>query len=104
MPSDEDVIYVNGIDPETGEYAIPPFSISDLAKQVRARPGVDTVTHTRGATRRSYGLPYGVQAGWGIVFHEDAQQDVRMALAPLIELRRMQAGGNFKELDYKKGE
>ncbi|WP_204326464.1 hypothetical protein, partial [Stenotrophomonas maltophilia] len=44
------------------------------------------------------------ESGWGIVFHEDAPPPVRAALEPLMALRKTQAGGLFKVLDYKKGE
>ena len=104
-----DLVYVNGIDPETGAYAVPPRSIEELAKAVRDRPGVETVTELhRNVTR--FGLPFNVdfnkleEAGWGIVFHEDTPQEVRAALAPLVAARRGQAKTLFKELDYKKGE
>ena len=36
------------------------------------------------------------QVGWGIVFHEDTPQDVRDALAPLVDHRRS-AGGKPAE-------
>ena len=110
MPGDEEFIYVNGIDPETGQYAVPPVSVSELAAKVRVKPGAAAVSHMRGPALESFGVPYGVdlnklgEAGWGIVFYEDTPQEVRNALAPLIELRHGQAGNLFKELDYKKGE
>lgn len=106
---DPNLVYVNGIDPETGAYAVPPRSIEELAKAVRDRPGVETVAELhRNVTR--FGLPFNVdfnkleEAGWGIVFHEDTPQEVRAALAPLVAARRDQAKTLFKELDYKKGE
>ena len=40
MAADPNLIYVNGIDAETGQYAFTPRSIEQLAKQVLVRPGV----------------------------------------------------------------
>jgi hypothetical protein len=108
---DPDFVYVNGIDPETGKYAVPPESVADLAKRVRMRPGVDAFSELHGEAPRSFGIqPFGVdltdltEAGWAIVFAEDTPQEVRDALEPLVEHRRKQAGALFKSLDYKKGE
>ena len=105
-----DFVYVNGIDPETGKYAVAPRSVEDLAKDVHRNPRVDPFRDLHGDRPRSFGLPFGVdydkldEAGWGVVFHEDTPQDVRAALASLVASRGNQAKERFKELDYKKGE
>jgi hypothetical protein len=105
-----DLIYFNGIDPDTGTYAVAPMSIDDLAKGVRARPGVASVAELHGETPRSFALPWGLdltelgQAGWAVIFPEGTPHEVRDALAPLLEHRRKQAGDLFKVLDCKKGE
>jgi hypothetical protein len=107
---DPNRIYFNGIDPDTGTYAVPPVSIDDLAKRVRARPGVETLTELHGEAPRSFAVPFGqdltnlADVGWAVVFPEDAPQEIRDALAPLVEHRRKQAGDLLKVLDYKKGE
>jgi hypothetical protein len=109
-PDDPRLVYVNGIDIETGNYAFPPRSVDDLAKQVLIRPGVAGFTQLHTETPRSFGVPFGMdptkpeEAGWGIIFHEDTPLDVHDALDPLIKLREKQAAGRFKVLDYKKGE
>jgi hypothetical protein len=105
---DPNLIYVNGIDPDTGTFAVPPVSIDDLAKNVRSKPDVEPLAEER-ATRGPF-APFGKDmtrledVGWAIVFHEDTPQEVRAALAPLIEHRRALAGNLLKVLDYKKGE
>jgi hypothetical protein len=105
-----EIIYVNGIDFDTGTYAVQPRSVEDLANDVRRRPGVTLIAELHGEAPRSFGLPFGVDfdkledAGWGIVFHEDTPPDVRAALASLVGVRGNQAKARFKELDYKKGE
>jgi hypothetical protein len=64
----------------------------------------------RGLLERHLGLPDGVdakdiaQAGWGAIFAKGASDEVRAALAPLLERREEQAGGRFKLLDWKPGE
>jgi hypothetical protein len=107
---DPNLIYVNGIDAETGTYAFPPRSIEEIAKQVLARPGVGAFVEMHAEKPRSFALPFNMdtnkleESGWGIVFHADTPQDVRKALEPLIEFRRKQATGRLKVLDYKKAE
>jgi hypothetical protein len=109
-PADPNLLYFNGIDPETGTYAIRPVSIDDLAKRVRARPGLETITDLHGDTPRAFAIPfdtdmtYLAQAGWAVIFPEGTPQEVRDALAPLLEHRRKQAGDLLKVLDYHKGE
>lgn len=109
------LIYLNGIDPQTGTYAIRPVSIDKLAKKVQQRPGTDAVVEVhrgmqRGEKPRSFAAPFGKDltnlhdVGWAIVFPEHPQRGVRDALAPLIEQRHKQAGDLLKILDYKKGE
>jgi hypothetical protein len=108
---DRDLVYSNGIDPDTGTYALPPFNVDELARDIRSRQGSPAVMKFhQEAVIRKFAAPFGVdlakpdEAGWAIVFHEDTPQDVRDALAPLIAHRRQQAGGRFKQMDYKKGE
>jgi hypothetical protein len=109
-PTDPSLVYVNGIDFNTGDYAFKPRSIDDLAKGVLAGPGVDSFSKRRGDKPRSFALPFNMnptklaEAGWGVVFHEDTTPDVRQALNPLIEFRRTQAGKRLQVLDYRKGE
>ena len=108
--TDPNLVYVNGIDPETGSYAVPPRAIEEIAKVIRRSPSVSSVRGLHGEQPRSFGLPFGInfdlleEAGWGIIFHEDTPQDIRAALSPLVTVRRNRAKNRFKELDYKKGE
>jgi hypothetical protein len=108
--SDPNLIYVNGIDFDTGNYAFAPRSIDDMARQVLEHPGVDAFNETHDDQARSFGLPFDMkpdkleETGWGIIFHENTPQPVRDALEPLMALRRTEAGGLFKVLDYKQGE
>jgi CHAT domain len=107
---DLNLVYVNGIDFETGEYAVAPRSIEELAKDVRQNPGADSMRSLHGNQPRSYALPFDVafdqleETGWGIIFHENTPRDVHTALGRLLTLRGNQAKGRFKELDYRSGE
>ena len=107
---DPQLVYFNGIDPDTGTYATPPVAIADLAKRVGSHPdGADIAASSDEGSRGIVAL-LGVdldrldQAGWGIIFHEDAPESIRAALEPLIAHRRQQAGSHFKILEYRKGE
>ena len=105
----KELIYVNGIDFDTGQYAVPPQPIDEIAKRVFQRPGLDKFSDMH-AEHERFAIPFGVdldqpaQAGWGIIFHPDTPPDVRAALAPLVAHRRKQIGDLVKELDYLKDE
>src|SRR5205085_7434517 len=95
---------------DTGQYAVPPQPIDEIAKRVFQRPRLDKFGDMHAQHDRSFGVPFGVdldqpqQAGWGIIFHPDTPQDVRAALAPLVAHRRGQIGDLVKELDYLRDE
>src|SRR5690348_3959619 len=98
--TDPNLVYVNGIDIDTGKYAFAPRSIDELAKHVLVHASMREFAERP----RSFGVRFGMdpakleEAGWAIVFHEDTPQDVCGALEPLIKLREQQAGNRFKTL------
>ena len=106
----KELVYVNGIDFDTGQYAVQPRPVDEIAKRVFQRPELDKFSDVHAGHDRSFGVPFGVdldqpaQAGWGIIFHPDTPQEVRAALAPLVAHRRKQIGDLVKELDYLKDE
>ncbi|MBV9560419.1 MAG: CHAT domain-containing protein [Bradyrhizobium sp.] len=109
-PADDDpnLVYVNGINANTGQYAVPPRSIDDIASQVSKNHGADTFSDTRKEATR-FALPPGKtesvkDVGWGIIFPADTAQPIRDALKPLMDLRGKQGGTLVKELDYRPGE
>ena len=107
---DPNLVYVNGIDYDTGNYSVTPRSIEDLAREVLNRPGVEAFSALHGEVPKRFALPFGVEltkleeAGWGVIFHEHVPQEVVAALEPLVKLRGKQAGDRCKVLDYKQGE
>ena len=114
-PPDPNLIYINGIDPETGTYAVRPRLIDNWAKIVKQRPGADALVDVhpgvqQGEKPRSFAAIFDrdltdlKDVGWAVVVPEDGAREVRDALAPLIEHRRKQAGDLLKILDYKKDE
>jgi hypothetical protein len=106
---DPNLVYANGINFNTGKYAVPPQRFDEMARLIGNRPGVDKFDKTRGDKPRAFALPFGTtekleDAGWGIVFPADTPDSIRNALKPLIEFRAKRAGKRLKELDYKPGD
>src|SRR5262249_24839688 len=109
--SDPNLVYVNGIDFDTGNYAVGPRSIDEIAKEGFKHPRLEDFTDVHSDQPRfavvfSVDLNKPEEAGWGIIFHEDTPQDIRNRLEPLSVHRREQIANPklVRELDYKKGE
>lgn len=98
-------LHFNGIDASTGEPLTAPISVDELAAAARSQLAREENEH-----RRTRLLPFGADAtridhaGWGVVVPHDVPVDVEAALAPLLELRRGQAGPLFKRFDVRPGE
>jgi hypothetical protein len=114
--SNDNRIYLNGVDGETGQYLVPPFEPAQAAALARDNPTGEGLSRwlkrvARAVRERYLGLPIDVdardvaQAGWAIVFHTDEPAPVREALEPLVDLRRTQVGdARTKVLEYRAGE
>ena len=50
-----DIVFFNGINADTGQYAVPPQTVDELAKLARANPHIGAVKDLQGAdgTKRS---------------------------------------------------
>jgi hypothetical protein len=104
-PAEEKLLWFNGLDGRQGSYLTPPAPprlLADLAcgapvDRARARELQAWVARGEGRARR--GLKEGLDpakledAGWGVIFPQSADAEpLREALAPLLDLRRAQAG------------
>lgn len=107
------MLYLNGINPKTGEYLVPPVEAGDLVKVIAGhdqtdQAGFQSYLHNREAVA---GLPDGIdendpaEAGWGIIFHENEDREIINAFQPLIEHRKTQIPQpRIKALRYRAGQ
>lgn len=110
----EQLIYPNGIDAETGEPLLPTLPVATVAAMAQGRPIAKEeldelrarVAVLKQRREADYGVMAGVdpndiaQAGWGVIFafeDEDKLPALREALAPLLALRRGQAGDRYRD-------
>jgi len=128
MPSahpEEPLLWFNGLDGRRGSYLLPPAPARQVAEMAsgaavdlaHVRQLQDWVARGEGKARRGLreGLDPGKleEAGWGVIFPCSADAGpLRKALAPLLDLRRAQAGQRqerfFREFagedGYREGE
>jgi hypothetical protein len=95
----------NGVNGATGLYGLPPMTAEELARFLRGEEKPENLAELRFRAQkddRHFGVKEGVdpkrleQTGWGVIFARDVDPAVREALAPLLALRREQAGDLFK--------
>jgi hypothetical protein len=114
----------NGINGSTGRYLLPDLTPEQVATSVARTFGIEKRElaelkwRRRVASQPSFGVsertdPTNLaEAGWGVIFAEDADPAVREALRPLLDLRRQQASAikahRYRELagadGYRAGE
>lgn len=99
---DSTLLYFNGINGATGGYALPPMSRNQLARYVLREPPADNLESLlalESGALEGLGDPLDLSepatAGWGVVFAAEADPALVEALAPLLDLRRGQAGDLF---------
>lgn len=114
--SGERKFFFNGIDAETGEYLTMPKSADELATLAARLPRDRSSEALLAAAWRtvsmpSLGLPFDVkpesieQAGWAVVFHQHERQEVKDAIAPLVEHRnKIVDSQRLKILEYRDDE
>lgn len=106
----EELLYFNGINGATGEYAFPPLTakqILEIAKGEEINPAHLSELNSRARPEQHFGVDRDKvdpkkleQTGWGVIFAYNADPTIREALSPLLELRRQQATKN-KEHYYR---
>jgi hypothetical protein len=97
----------NGIDARTGTYLLPALDLQQVSALAQGRAlDADTLEVSKARTESAqpqYGLIDGVnaedlaQAGWGVIFAANGDDDVRAALDPLLRMREKQARGRYCE-------
>ena len=111
--ADEELIFVNGVDAETGEPLVPAITIADLAAMIRGETVDAGKIKEAGAIAKTHamaslGLPDDIaptdvkKAGWAVVFHKDEDAAVKTGVMRLYEHRRQQIGDDtrVKVLEY----
>ena len=115
QPPSEDLIYFNGINATTEEYAVRPMSPERLAGIIldQAPQPADTAAARVHKLQREEPEKYGPAydrdpkdlgaVGWGVIFAADEDPAVIKALEPLLEMRRQQAGPYYREYKGQDG-
>ncbi len=111
-PKPSDLLHFNGVNGATGEYGLPPMTNVELTEFVKGEAEPENLNELQARHRQRdqahFGVEEGVdptrldEAGWGVIFAHDAEPAIREALAPLLDLRREQAGERFRL--YEKGD
>ncbi len=113
------VVFLNGINAATGSYLSAPRDITQFAEHLheQRRSRVTVRAMRLDVERSAVPRPRGrlsligadesnvsPRTGWSILFAEDESEDVKRALVPLIEHRRLQVGDGFRVLEpYVRG-
>ncbi len=102
----DELLYFNGIDGDTGQYALPPMTGSQLSSFIRKESQPDNLAELKyrfeESTKKSMGVREGIdpkqldQTGWGVIFPAATNPAVKEALQGLLNLRSQQAGKYFK--------
>jgi hypothetical protein len=103
---EDELLYFNGIDGDTGQYTLPPMTGKELSGFIRQESQPENLAELRyryeESTKKSMGVREGIdpkqldQTGWGVIFSANADPAVKEALTGLLELRSQQAGQYFR--------
>jgi hypothetical protein len=88
-----DLCIFNGLDGATGEYLVPPMTAEEVVEVLMQRP----LRAERRAMMPGLDPRNLAEAGWGAIFHRDADPALREALEALLRHRKEQAGGRYRE-------
>ncbi|HZD11744.1 MAG TPA: hypothetical protein VE553_10415, partial [Candidatus Binatia bacterium] len=102
---DEQLLFFNGVNGDSGAYGLPPLTGAELASFIRGEARPDNLNELRFRYQQGTAKHLGVsvdidprqleEAGWGVIFAHDADPAVKEALAELLDLRREQEGDHF---------
>ncbi len=118
MLADQEKLSFNGINGATGSYLLPELTPGELFAAARGEtPDRDHLNDLKLRLRQSGGATRAVkegvdplqlsQAGWGVIFAFDEQDQlpaVREALTELLDLRQSQSGERYREFTCRPGE
>ena len=108
----EKMLHFNGLNGASGEYGMPAISGEQLSELLSGQAEPDNLEELRqkqGKGEAHYGVKADVdptdlaQAGWGVIFAQDADPAMKEALGDLINLRKEQAGEHFKIYEGEEG-
>jgi DNA-binding MarR family transcriptional regulator len=109
----------NGINATTGEPLLPQATLEEIAAlacgEVLPSAEIEELQRWRSRmkqdhldTRFEFDVCNLAETGWGVIFPEGRQDELRAAFAPLLALRKTQASvlkeGRYRELVYRHGE
>ncbi len=101
----EKQLVFNGVNGATGDYGIPPMTGEELAAVILRLGTPENSKELRyhlTESEENRGLKEGIdpkkldEAGWGIIFADDADPAIEEALTDLLALRKTQAGPHFR--------
>lgn len=111
MSGEEELVYFNGINAETGTYTIDPQPVENIANIARAsekeKNQEDLESRTQLGSFPTMADPKDLSSsGWGVIFASNEDPAVKDALKPLIEHRQKQVNNDdlFKILEFHPGE
>jgi hypothetical protein len=103
---DQQLLYFNGVDGESGGYALPPMTGEDLSSFIQGESPPENLSELKDKERRRnqavMGVKEGVdpkrldESGWGVIFAHDADPAIKEALSELLNHRQAQAGEHFR--------
>ncbi|MEZ4673985.1 MAG: S8 family serine peptidase [Caldilineaceae bacterium] len=110
MTEQQDLLYFNGVNGDTGDYDLDPMSAARLFDVLRGAAEPDNIKEleyrVQWETEEHLGVVEGIdptkidESGWGVIFPADPENKfvpaLKEALKPLLDLRREQAGEFFR--------
>ncbi|HVZ33862.1 MAG TPA: hypothetical protein VG963_15655, partial [Polyangiaceae bacterium] len=98
-------LQLNGINGRTGQYLVPSMTVASAAADARAG-----MQGAAAPVPQALGLPAGADVsklahvGWAVIFAPSISEEIKEALRPLLERRRVEADALFRVFDYASGQ